>query len=80
MDRCKIFLGCAVFVDLLIPCAIFSKCMQDDELNLLAALTCLLHTIKETEKLSGKNLEQWPTYTSTLQKFTEEEISINYKN
>ena len=34
----KYLLGCAIFIDLLTPCAIFSKCMQDDELNSLAAL------------------------------------------
>jgi len=47
--------------------------MQDDEVNLLTALTCLLRTIKETDKLSSKNLEQWPVYSSTLQKLTEED-------
>ena len=42
----KYILGCAIFVTT--PYAIFSKCMQDNELNLLAELTCLLRTIKET--------------------------------
>jgi len=47
-------------------CSIFSKCMQDDEVNLLEVLTCLLRTIKETDKLSSRSLEQWPVYSSTL--------------
>ena len=47
--------------------------MQDDELNLLAALTCLFQTIKETDRLSSKSLEQWPIYSSTLQKLTKED-------
>ena len=47
--------------------------MQDDELNLLATLTFLLRTIKETDKLSSKGLEQWPVYSNTLQKLTEED-------
>ena len=68
----KYLLGCALFVDLLTPCAIFSKCMQEDELNLLAALTFLLRTIKVTDRLSSKSLEQWPVYNSTLQKLTDE--------
>jgi len=53
----KYLLGCALFVDLLTPCAIFSKYIQEDELNLLAALTFLLRTIKETDKLSSKSLK-----------------------
>ncbi len=35
----KYLLGCAVFVDLLSPCAILSKVMQYDQLDILAALT-----------------------------------------
>ena len=49
----KYLLGCAVCIDVLTPCAIFSKVMQSDELDILAALTSLLRTIKETEKLSS---------------------------
>ena len=48
----KYVLGCAVFIDILTPSAIFSKVMQSDELDILAALSSLLRTIKETEKLS----------------------------
>jgi len=76
----KYLLGCALFVDLLTPCAIFSKCMQEDELNLLAALTFLLRTIKETNKLSSKSLEKWPVYNNTLQKKMEKQMSIKLKN
>jgi len=47
--------------------------MQDDEVNLLEALTCLLRTIKETDKLTSRSLEQWPVYSSTLRKLTEED-------
>ena len=49
----KYLLGCAVFVDVLTLCAIFSKVMQSSELDILAALTSLLHTVKETDKLSS---------------------------
>ena len=47
--QAKYLLGCAVFVDVLTPCAVFSKVMQSDELDILAALTSLLQTVKETE-------------------------------
>ena len=40
--QAKYLLGCAVFVDVLTPCAIFSKVMQSDEFDILAALTSLL--------------------------------------
>lgn len=69
----KYLLGCALFVDLLTSCAIFSKSMQGDELNILGALTYLLRTVKETNKLHGKPLDQWPMYSATLKRVTSTE-------
>ena len=69
----KYILGCAVFVDLLAPCCVFSKCMQQDEVDILGAMTSLLRTLKEIEKLISKPLDQWPTYAATLSKCTEED-------
>ena len=46
------------------PCAIFSKVMQADEI----ALTSLLCTQKEIEKLQSLSFSQWPVYSSTLKK------------
>ena len=66
----KYLLGCAIFIDLLTPCAIFSKSMQADELDILGALNCLLRTVKETNKLSAKSLDQWPTYAATIKNIT----------
>ena len=66
-------LGCAVFVDLLTPCSIFSKVMQSDEIDILAALTSVLKTLKETDKLNSKSLDQWPTYAATIKKITSEQ-------
>ncbi len=45
----KYLLGCAVFVDLS-TCAILCKVMQHDQLDIPAALTSVLKTVKETEK------------------------------
>lgn len=42
----KYLLGCALFIDVLTPCAIFSKSMQADELDILGALTYLLRTVR----------------------------------
>ena len=68
-------LGCALFVDLLTSCTIFSKSMQSDEVNILGALK----TLKETNKLSSWPLDQWPTYAATLRKITEEDGSKVYQ-
>ena len=75
----KYILECAVFVDILTPCTFFSKCMQSDEVDILEALTCLLKTLKKTEKLSSKPLDQWSTYATTLSKCTEEEGNRVYQ-
>ena len=77
--QAKYILGCALFVDLLSPCAIFSKCMQSDEIDILGALTGLLKTLKETNKLASKPLDQWPTYAATIRKVTEEDGSKVYQ-
>ena len=75
----KYLVGCSLFIDLLTPCTVFSKCMQSDEVDILGALTCLLKTLKETDKLATKPLEEWPTYAATLQKCTEEDSSTLYQ-
>ena len=46
--------------------------MQSDELDILAAFTSLLRTIKEMEKLKSLPLEQWPVYAATLKSIKEE--------
>jgi len=67
----RYILGCALFVDVLSPCAIFSKVMQADEIDILGALTSLLRTQKEIEKLQSLPFSQWPVYSSTLKKITD---------
>ena len=68
----KYVLGCAVFIDVLTPSSIFSKVMQSDELDIVAGLTSLLRTIKETEKLRSLPLAQWPVYSATMKMLKEE--------
>ncbi len=72
-------LGCAVFTDLLAPCSIFSKVMQSNEVDILAALTSILKTLQETEKLSSKDMEEWPTCAATLKKITREKEDFLYQ-
>ena len=65
----KYLLGCALFLDLLTPCAAFSRAMQAEEIDILGALMSLLRSLKEIEKLAGLPLSHWPTYASTLANF-----------
>ena len=52
----KYLLGCAVFYDILTPCAILSKVMLHDHLDILEALTAALMAAKETDTLSTTDL------------------------
>ena len=90
-DRCKLkgycrkwvnakyLLGCALFCDLLSPCVALSKIMQCDELDIVQALAAHLRVVKETEKLSAKNLDDWPTYASTLGRCVDEDGTVVYQ-
>ena len=66
----KYVLGCAVFIDLLGPCVILSKVMQQDDLDILEALTGVLKSTKEVERLSTTPLDEWSTYSTTMKKCT----------
>ena len=75
----KYLLGCFVCIDILIPCSIFSKVMQNNKIDILGALTSLLKTLRETETLASKPLEQWPTYSLTFKRFTKEGDKVLYQ-
>ena len=75
----KYILGCTFFSDLLSPCALFSKVLQNDSLDILGAFTSLLHTVQELSKLSSKTLQQWPTYSSMLKSITQEDGNKLYQ-
>ena len=69
----KYIVGCAFFSDLLSPCAILSKVLQHDSLDILEAFTSLLRTVQELKKLSSKSPQHWRTYSATLKNITEED-------
>ena len=75
----KYLLGCALFIDLLTPCAILSKAMQKDEIDILGELSGLLKTVKEVNKLKTKCLSSWPTYSGTLKKIEEKDDETTYQ-
>lgn len=47
--------------------------MQNDDLDILGALKSLVRTVKETDQLSKRQIEHWPTYNLITSKITEEE-------
>ena len=71
-SNAKYILGCAFFCDLLSPCAVFSKILQQDTLDILGAFTSLLRTVQELAKLSSRTLQQWPNYSATLKSIIHE--------
>ncbi len=75
----KYLLGCAFFVDLLSPCAITSKQLQSDDLDVLAAFMSILKTVKEIKKLRSLSLEKWPTYSSILKNINIENGEKTYQ-
>lgn len=76
----KYVLGCAFFVDLLTSCSIFSKSMQADDLDILAALDCLIRALKEINKLHSMPLSEWPTYSTTINRIQlDEEGEYTYQ-
>lgn len=68
--KAKYLLGCAVFCDLLKPCATYSKVMQSEELDVLKALTSLVKTLQRTNELASKSLREWSTVKNTVGKIT----------
>ena len=44
--------------------------MQNDKVDIVAALTGLIKTLREMETLLSEPLTQWPTYSTTKRKFT----------
>ena len=78
-SNAKYILGCAFFCDLLSPCAVFSKILQQDTLDILGAFTSLLRTVQELAKLSSRSLQQWPNYSATLKNITQKDGSNFYQ-
>lgn len=68
-----------MFIDILMPIAIFSTAMLSDELDILVALTSLLQTLKEIDKLKSLPLAQWPVYSTTMKKIKQENGEREYQ-
>ena len=54
--------------------------MQNDEVDIVAALTGLIKTLCEMETLSSKPFTQWPTYSATKRKFSKQDDKMMYQS
>lgn len=59
-------LGCAMFHDLLKPCAILCKVLQDDEICVVDAIGAILRTSKTVEKLKTISFDELLTVKKIL--------------
>ena len=57
----------------------FSRVMQEGDVDVLGAFSCLVRTVKEVEELSSKGLEHWPTYSAVLKKLTNSDGETEYQ-
>ncbi len=57
----KILFGCAFFYDVLKPCSILSKCLQDEELNIVDAIEAIIKTNKSVSQLKLSSLDDLPS-------------------
>lgn len=57
---CKMLLGCVLFHDLLKPCAILCKVLQQDEICMVGAIESLLKTKRNLDKLKTTAFENMP--------------------
>ena len=59
-------MGCAFFHDLLKPCSVLSKVLQDEELNIIDSIEAIMKTNKAIERIKTFNLEDLPTVSLVM--------------
>ena len=62
----KVLVGCAFFHDLLKPCSVLSKVLQDEELNIIDSIEAIMKTNKAIERIKTLNLEDLPTVSQVM--------------
>ena len=75
----KIILGCAVFHDLLKPCASLSKSLQDSELSIIDAIEAILKTSKAIERLKTTSFDELPTVKKVLSRIQDTDDGMVYQ-
>ena len=56
IKKWKVLVGCAFFHDLLKPCCVLSKVLQDEELNIIDIIEAIMKTNKAIERIKTLNL------------------------
>lgn len=55
-----------------------SKALQNDNLDILSALTGILRAMNKLDKFSLTAIDQWPTYASIIAKCTQDPDTEHY--
>ena len=76
----KILLGCALFHDLLRPCSILCKVLQEEEICVVRAIEAVMKTKKSLEKIKTTPFEDLPSVKKALGRIKhEEDGSVTYQ-
>ena len=74
-----VLLGCCFFHDLLKPCTILSKVLQDDELSVTDVIEAPLKTKKNIEKLRTTKFEDLPTVRKIMARIQDTNDGTTYQ-
>lgn len=75
----KTLIGCAFFYDLLKPCSIISKALQDEELSVVDVIEALLKTNKSIEKLKSMSLDDFPSVKKVMSRVQHTDGEYTYQ-
>ena len=75
----KMLLGCAAFHDILKPCAILCKVLQEDEACVVRAIESILRTKKSIYNLKSIPFHNLPTVKKVLNRIQHDDGSVTYQ-
>ena len=76
----KILLGCALFHDLLRPCSVLCKILQEEEICVVRAIEAVMKTKKSLEKVKSTPFQDLPSVKKLLGRIKhEEDGSVAYQ-
>ena len=76
---CKLLLGCALFHDVLKPCAIVCKVLQEEEVFVVRAIESLLKTKKNLDNLKTTSFDNLPTVKKVLNRIKRNDGLVTYQ-
>ena len=75
----KMLLGCALFHDVLKPCAILCKVLQEDEVCVVGAIESLLKTKRKLDNLKTTTFENLPVVKKVINRIKREDGIVMYQ-